>query len=141
MLRQHINEAITHECARITCSFCGYTRLDPGFATAVATKLPKLQNTQRYSLREILRALYSVGPYAAFDGERDVLCPDHTYKAVYGKKYYEQAADLLNKNVPGLCYFCMAEGRNEADCEHEMELKQRISRLDTIASQFNANRK
>ena len=126
------------QTATRTCRYCPITTYIPSIIAAIGDNLsPKLTLWppcyDKYSIREVLVAIHSVGKFRATEGSDFQFCPQHRNLTVDVRIDFREVASEASRLMLGAYFSCKADGElHSADCEHLEGIRDLVGGLDPL---------
>lgn len=126
------------QTATRTCRYCPITTYIPSIIAAIGNNLnPKLTlwppRYDKYSIRQVLVAIHSLGKFRATEGSDFQFCPRHRNLTVGVKTDFGEVASEASRLVLGAYFSCKADGElHLADCEHLEVIRDLVERSDPL---------
>ena len=126
------------QTATRTCRYCPITTYIPSIIAAIGNNLsPKISlwppRYDRYSIREVLIAIHSVGRFRASEGYDFQFCPHHRNLTVEAKADFRKVARDASRLMLGAYYSCKPDGElHRSDCVHLEGLRDFVERVDPL---------
>lgn len=127
------------QIATRTCRYCPISTYIPSIIAAIGNNLsPKISlwppRYDRYSIREVLIAIHSVGRFRASEGYDFQFCPHHRNLTVEAKTDFRKVAGDASRLMLGAYYSCKPDGEpHRSDCVHLEAVCDVIESLDPLA--------
>jgi hypothetical protein len=126
------------QTATRTCRYCPITTYIPSIIAAIGDNLsPKLTlwppRYDKYSIRQVLIAIHSLGKFHATEGSDFQFCPQHRNLTVEVKTDFREIASEASRLMLGAYFSCKADGElHSADCEHLEGTRDLVERSDPL---------
>ncbi|GAB7323968.1 hypothetical protein MBLNU13_g07379t1 [Cladosporium sp. NU13] len=127
-----------HQTATRTCRYCPITTYIPSIIAAIGNNLsPALTvwppRYDKYSLRQVLVAIHSLGKSRATEGSDFQFCPYHRNLPIEVNTDFREVALEMSRLMLGAYYSCKAVGGpHHSDCEHLESTRDLVERLDPL---------
>jgi hypothetical protein len=137
-------EAITiidfkiRQTATRTCRYCPITTYIPSIIAAIGDNLsPKLTlwppRYDKYSIRQVLVAIHSLGKFRTTEGSDFQFCPYHRNLPVEVRNDFGKVSLEMSRLMLGAYYSCKADGEpHHSDCEHLESIRDLVESLDSL---------
>jgi hypothetical protein len=126
------------QTATRTCRYCPITTYIPSIIAAIGDNLsPKLTlwppRYDKYSIRQVLVAIHSLGKFRATEGSDFQFCLQHRNLALAVRTDFSEVASEASRLMLGAYYSCKADGEpHSADCEHLESIRDLVASLDAL---------
>ena len=137
-------EAITiidfkiRQTATRTCRHCPITTYVPSIIAAIGDNLsPQLAlwppRYDKYSIRQVLVAIHSLGKFRTTKGSDFQFCPYHRNLPIEVKNDFGKVSLEMSRLMLGAYYSCKADGEpHHSDCEHLESIRDLVEGLDPL---------
>jgi hypothetical protein len=126
------------QTATRTCRYCPVTTYIPSIIAAIGDNLsPKLTlwppRYDKYSIRQVLIAIHSLGKFRATEGSDFQFCPYHRNLPIEVKTDFGKVSLEMSRFMLGAYYSCKADGEpHHSDCEHLESIRDLVESLDPL---------
>lgn len=126
------------QTATRTCRYCPIITYIPSIIAAIGDNLsPKLTlwppRCDKYSIRQVLVAIHSLGKFRTTEGSDFQFCPYHRNLPIEVKVDYREVSLEMSRLMLGAYYSCNADDEpHHSDCEHLESIRDLVESLDPL---------
>lgn len=120
------------------CRYCPITSYNPSIIAAIGENLrPELTlwppRYDKYSIRQVLIAIHSLGKFRATEGSDSHFCPHHRNLPLAVKTNFSAVASEASRPMLGAYYSCKADGEHHSsNFEHLESNRDLVTSLNSL---------